>query len=318
MIDSEDRENINSQEEYGGEAPEYPEKDVGVFSFSEIMRDSWACFKSGFSKLLMLVLAVTLPLSILQVFVIDLNFEKATPASLLLDNLNNASGTGTAMQDYGDFYGKVFLYLGITALLTSISLITEAGAVIFAGSRMGSLHVPENSPSHRMAAEGEMTFSLLSELSFKSFPKLFLTVFIVRLFTGLGLMMCLIPGIFIYYVTIYAVYSVELTGLWGRKAIFVSTLCTRKYPKVSALFALLFFIGSEVLLSLALSGILSLIALLGAGPVASGMIEVLLMCVKQLALLFFATCGAVLFSKMLPGIEPLISESGIRGNRRTL
>lgn len=318
MIDTEDRENMNGQEEEGGAAPEYPEKDGGVFSFGEIMRDSWECYKSGFLKLLMLVLAVTLPLAILQVFVIDMNFEKATPASLLLDNFSNSANTQAAMQDYGDFYGKVFLYLGITALLTSISLITEAGAVIFAGSRMGSLHVPENSPSHRMAAEGEITFSLLFELSFKSFPKLLITMFIVRLFTGLGLMMCFIPGIFIYYVTIYAAYSVELTGLWGRKAIFVSTLCTRKYPKISALFAVIFFVGAELLLSLALSGILSLLSLLSAGPVASGMIEVLLMCVKQLVLLFFATCGAVLFSKMLPGIEPLISESGIRGDRRTL
>ena len=282
------------------------------------MRDSWACYKSGFLKLLMLVLAVTLPLAILQVFVIDLNFEKATPASLLLDNFNNAAGAEAAIQDLGDLYGKVLLYLGITALLTSISLITEAGAVIYAGSRMGSLHVPDNSPSHRMAAEGEMTFSLLFELSFRSFPKLLLTVLIVRLFTGLGLMLCFIPGIFIYYVTIYAAYSVELTGLWGRKAIFVSTLCTRKYPKVSALFAILFFVGAEVLLSLALNGIISLVALLGAGTAVSGMFEVLLICLKQLVLLFFATCGAVLFSKMLPGIEPLISESGIRGNRRTL
>lgn len=316
MDDREDINNVNDQQD-GGAGPEYP-GDVNSFSFSGIMRDSWACYKSGFLKLLMLVLAVTLPLAILQVFVIDLNFEKATPASLLLDNFNNAAGAEAAIQDLGDLYGKVLLYLGITALLTSISLITEAGAVIYAGSRMGSLHVPDNSPSHRMAAEGEMTFSLLFELSFRSFPKLLFTVLIVRLFTGLGLMLCFIPGIFIYYVTIYAAYSVELTGLWGRKAIFVSTLCTRKYPKVSALFAILFFVGAEVLLSLALNGIISLVALLGAGTAVSGMIEVLLICLKQLVLLFFATCGAVLFSKMLPGIEPLISESGIRGNRRTL
>ena len=286
-----------------------------VFTFAEVMRDSWRCYRAGFVKLLFLVLAVTLPIAIVQVFLINMNFDFDGMYNAMIEILNAGADSAAAAQEAGSLSSRMLLYVGITAFLTSISLITEAGAVILTGVEMGTLHVPDNSPSHRLAVEDEeVSFSLLFELSFRSFPKLWLTMLIVNVVTVLGFMLCIIPGIFMYYVFIFAAYCVELTGLWGRKATFVSSLCTRKFPRASLLFAVLYFAVSEIVLSLTVSSLTSLVALSGIGRIPMAIVQVILMCLRQLALLFVCTSGAVLFSKMLDTVGPIIESSGIRGN----
>ena len=294
------------------------QEDAGsvTFTFSEVFRDSWKCYRSGFVKLLMLVLAVTLPIAIIQVFLVNLNFDIDGLYAALTEIVNSGADTASAAEQAYSISSRLFLYTGITAFLTSISLITEAGAVILTGIELGTLHVPDNSPSHKLAAEGNISFSLLFELAFRSFPKLWLTMLLVNLFTVLGLMLCVVPGIFMYYVLVFSAYCVELTGLWGRKAMFVSSVCTRKFPKASLLYAVLFFASSEILLSMTVSGITSLVALLGMGKIPMAIVQVILMCLRQLALLFLCTCGAVLFSKMLRTVGPIIESSGIRGKAK--
>lgn len=304
--------------ENSGPVQETPNQSETVtFTFGEVIRDSWKCYRNGFLKLLMLVLAVTLPIAVVQVFLVNLNFDYDGLYAALTEIVNSDADTASMADQMYSISSRMLLYTGITAFLSSISLITEAGAVILTGIEMGTLHVPENSPSHRLAVEGEnVPFSLLFELSFRSFPKLWLTMLLVLLFTVLGLMLCVVPGIFMYYVLIFAAYCVELTGLWGRKAMFVSSVCTRKFPKASLLFAVLYFAASEILLSLAVSGLSSLAALSGMGKIPMAVVQVILMCLRQLGFLFICTSGAVLFSKMLKTVGSLIESSGIRGKAK--
>ncbi|MBO4326424.1 MAG: hypothetical protein J5950_04065 [Clostridia bacterium] len=308
--------------EFGGEQSEAEEQTrsggtgEGFFTFSEVIRDSWKCYRYGFAKLLLLVLIVTLPIAIIQVFIVDMNMNSSGISQLISGLGNSGAEMAESVSDYsGSFWSRLFLYYGITAFLTSISFITEAAAVIMVGSRMGTLHIPEDSIQHQRAANGDLPFQLLFELAFKSFPKLWLTMFLVILFELLGFFLCILPGIFLFFVFIFSAYCVELTGLWGRKAMFVSSLCTRRFPKASLLFALLNFVLSEIVLSLIISGLASLAALTGVSGIGAGVVEVVLICLKQLGVLYIATSGAVLFSKMLPSIEPMIANSGIRGGR---
>ena len=69
------------------------------------------------------------------------------------------------------------------------------------------------------------------------------------------------------------------------------------------------------MLALVIFGLASLASLAKMDYLGTGIIDVTLICLKQLGVLFIAMSGAVLFSKMLPGIEPIIESSGIRGGR---
>ncbi len=292
--------------------PEMQKKEVDL-RFSGVIRDAWMCYREGILKLLLIVAAVTLPVAIIKVFLVDMNYDYEGVYSEFLQAIYSTGENAAGSQDIYNLFIRLMMYSAITALLTSISLITDAAAVILVGRKYKNAAPPEpDSFVEDVPSSGNLSFSALFETAFKSFPKLWLTMFIVRLAAAAGLMLCILPGIFIYYAFIFAPYSVELTGLWGRKATFVSTLFTRRFPKESLLFAIMFFAVAELALPMVFNGIGQLLSSAGLNTVWLGIFDVIGECLEQMGFLFAAMCGAVLFIRMLPEIDPLIKVSGVQ------
>ena len=287
-------------------------------NFSGIIKDAWSCYKENFAKLLLLVLLVTLPLAIVQVYVVDMRFDFGGVYGTVLDMVYGGGEAAASSQEVSNLTLRLVLYALITALLESVSLITEAGAVILVGEKFKNAAPPEPDSFVEEIPSDKVTFPALFEAAVKSFPKLWVTMFIVRLTTSLGLMLCVIPGLFLYYVFAFSAYSVELTGLWGRRATFVSSLCTRRFPKQSLTYALTFYLFTSVGLSFMVEGLDKLFKLTGLSAGVLGAFSVGAVCLKQLMFLFAVSCGAVLFIRMLPVIDPLIDESGVRKSRKTM
>ena len=227
-----------------------------------------------------------------------------------INDLLAAAGQSTASEEevaslLSSAGSKLLLYLGISTLISSVSLICESGMIILVG-RHNDIIGSENG--------GKMTFGMLFESALRSFPKLWLTMLFVHFSVFCGLMLCFIPGILVFYIFQFSQYSVELTRLWGRKATFVSSLATRKFPRVAVICAVSSFALSHVLIPFSVSGLVSLVSLSGAGAVPLGIAEVLLTCVEQLMRLFEAAVFATVFARMLPVIDPVIDASGVRGS----
>lgn len=289
------------------------------FTFGSVLSGGFSCFKENFKMLLLLVLVVTLPMAIVQVFMIDRNFDYAGTMNTFME-LYSASTEEAEAGAAGDASGlawKLLLYLGLTALISSVSLITEAGALVLVGRKYGYL---KESGEPVMGAEPVSDrnmpgFSALFEMAFRIFPKLWLTMLFVRFSVFMGLMLCFVPGILLYYVFQFAAFSVVFCGLWGRKAGFVSSLATRVYPKPSLFCALLFFAAAGLMLPTTVSVLASLPAQFGLDNVTSGIITVVLRCGEQLVVLLFTMMAATLFIGMLPKLEPLIESSGARNSK---
>ena len=285
------------------------------FTFGSILTDGFSCFKDNIRSLLLLILAVTLPMALIQVFMIDRNFDYSGTVNTFME-LYTADAASGAESEISGIAWKIMLYLGISALISSVSLITEAGAIILVGRKHGWIRMTGESVTEPLSDREQPGFSALFELAFRSFPKLWLTMFFVRFSVFMGFMLCFIPGVLLYYVFQFSAFSVVFCGLWGRKAGFVSSLATRVYPKPSLICALTFFAVSEVLLGLAISVLASLPVQLGLGAVAAGVISVVLRCAQQLLSLMFTMMAATLFAQMLPKLSPIIESSGVRGGRK--
>lgn len=315
-----DNENtVESPDNAAGEDQTQPQQSADVresFTFGSILRDGFACFKTNFKMLLLLVLTVTLPMALVQVFMIDSRFDYGGTMDTFMQLYSESAESG----ETGDISGmawKLALYLGISALIASVSLITNAGALILVGRRYG--YVDDSGAAVRgtgtLRERDDIGFSALFEQAFRAFPKLWLTMLFVNFSVFMGFMLCFIPGILIYYVFQFSACSVVLTGLWCRRAGFVSSLATRMYPRPSLICALVFFVASGVLIPLLISLLAGLPALIGLDAVTSGIISVVLKCVQQLLVLLTVVTAATLFARMLPKLEPIIDNSGVRGDK---
>ena len=288
------------------------------FTFGSILNDGFSCFKENFKTLLILVLVVTLPMALVQVFMIDRNFDYSGTMNTFME-LYSAS-TEEAEGAAGDVSGmawKLLLYLGISALIASISLITDAGAIILVGRKHGFVKESGEpaASAEPVSNRAQPGFSALFEMAFRSFPKLWLTLLFVRFSVFMGFMLCFIPGILLYYVFQFAAFSVVFCGLWGRRAGFVSSLATRLYPKPSLICALLVFAVSGILLPLAFGFLAELPGQFGLDAVTSGIISAVLKCAQQLLALMVTMMASTLFAQMLPKLEPIIESSGVRGQK---
>lgn len=281
-----------------------------TFTFGEIIGESWGLYRSGFVKVFLLMLLTTLPAAIVQVFLVDASFDfNGIYETLFALTRDNAAAEGA--QDLYPLLGRLLLYYGLTLLLDSVSLAVEAGLVVLAGSRHGVLHV-----GHPLRGK-DISFGDLFETVFRSFPKLWITMFFVKLITVIGLFLFFVPAVFFYYVFIFAGFSVELKMLYGRKAMFVSSVCTRKFPKAAAIYAAFHFFAGNLGLSFAVSGIMTLVSSAGLSGIALSIIQVAVLCLRQLCLLFIISIGVTLFIKMAPAVDPVLKQVGLENGKNS-
>lgn len=196
----------------------------------EIFRFSALSLRKNLKYILLLVLLVSLPIALLRVYLVDARFDSGHVMNVLNKAAESyASGDETALNGIAqDAYSKMLLYMGLTLFLSSFSLLLHAGVILL---------------SRAFHRREETDFRTVFDGALRIFPKLWLTQLLADVMTALGLMLCFLPGIFLYFVFFMTPYAVVLTGLWGRKGLFVSSLYTRKYrlPVLLCLLASLAF-----------------------------------------------------------------------------
>lgn len=187
-------------------------------STKAVLTDSLRGLKRNIKYVLLLILLISLPIALVQACVVDTRVD--------LDGITQVINDAQAQLEAGepiisegalaDASKKLLVYYGITMLLSSFSLIVQVGVMLMIRNhKQGALTV----------------FRDVFEVSIRLFPKVWLTQLLGSLLMAIGLMFCILPGVFMYFVFYMVPYGVVYTELWGRKGLFVSSLYSRKYGR---------------------------------------------------------------------------------------
>lgn len=183
-----------------------------------ILSESFKCLRNNATRILLLVLLISLPIALIQACVVDARFDVNGVMSVIEDAQAQMEA-GEEFADAGaltDASSKLLTYLGITMLLSAFSLIVQIGVMLIVRN-------------HR---DGVVTeFRDVFEMALRLFPKVLLTQILAGVLMAIGFLFCVLPGVFMYYVFYMIPYGVVYTELWGRKGLFVSSLYSRKYGR---------------------------------------------------------------------------------------
>ena len=216
-----------------GAAPEgsyIPDVTVGG-----ILKEAFARFRVNAVPILLMLISVSLPVALIRVFLIERNFNFGTNYDALLELLSGQTADESAAQDAGTLMNKLALYYGLILLLSLVLTIMTAGIILLA--RQGQYREGETD-----AEPLKIEFSELFDNSIRVFPKVLLTSITVGISAAAGFMLCFVPGVLVGYIFQFAVCATVFTGLFGRKAGFVSSLCTRKYPRIAVITFVLYLL----------------------------------------------------------------------------
>ena len=187
-------------------------------STKEIITDSLAGLFHNLKYILLLVLLISLPVAIIQACVVDTRIDLAAVTKVVDDaqaklEVGETIGSEAALMDATT---KMLTYYGISMLLSSFSMIVQIGVMLIIRNR----------------SKGIVTgFGDVFETSMRLFPKVWLTQLLGSILMAIGLMFCVLPGLFMYFVFYMVPYGVVYTELWGRKGLLVSSLYSRKYGR---------------------------------------------------------------------------------------
>ena len=180
-----------------------------VQPISSLIKDSWNVYRKNFAKILLAVIAVWIPLIIIQVVLID--------PSIKLDGvdeiLQNQELIGTP--EYEDAAAVMMrtgaIYMAATLLISFLGLVSD----IIITKVADKSHKSEN-------FKVSTSFGDMFSDSVAVLPRCIWIVVLTALLTVFGLMMFFLPGIYIYIMSSLAVTAAVLVGVKGMKAIKMS------------------------------------------------------------------------------------------------
>lgn len=183
-----------------------------------VLADSLQGLKRNLHYVLLLILLISLPIALVQTCVVDTRIDLDGITQVIHDTQAQieAGEPITSEGAFADASKKLLIYYGITMLLSSFSLIVQVSVMLMIRN-------------HKQGAP--TVFRDVFEASVRLFPKVWLTQLLGSLLMAIGLMFCILPGIFMYFVFYMVPYGVVYTELWGRKGLFVSSLYSRKYGR---------------------------------------------------------------------------------------
>lgn len=181
-----------------------------------VIKDSLKGFRNNLISVTLLILLISLPIAVLQTCLVDARFEASGVMAVLEEAMAELEAGETIDAGLTDASSKMLVYVALTTLLSSFSLVVHIGVMLLIRN-------------HRNGVVAE--FRDVFESALRLFPKVWLTQLLAGVFILFGLMLCFLPGIFMYFIYYMVPYSVVYTQLWGRKGLFVSSLYSRKYGK---------------------------------------------------------------------------------------
>ncbi len=168
------------------------------------MNKAFDIFKNNFSKILILSLMILLPVTIIQEFLL-------VPFAPEVPEVTDAVTQEMLESYYSD---TSFLWYFMGAIL--LSLFTEL-------YRVGTIKI-----AYEALEERTMGISEVMDFSMRIWPKTIITTLLYALFVAFGFMLCFIPGVFMYVIYFLYLQIIVLTGIWGRKALVISSFYTKK------------------------------------------------------------------------------------------
>ena len=185
------------------------------FSLRDIGKDTFLTYKNHIKSILLLCLLVILPLSLVQVFLIDPSFEvkdlnailgEAESFSALLENEGTLTDLQLSQLTRYFYYRAVYFVLSLLAVVLQLAVIKITYY------------------SHQQIPY--QLFDVFEE-SVRLFPKALVTCLMMYCVVFCGLLFFIFPGIFAAIILYFAVYAVAVTGLGGPKALTFSSLISR-------------------------------------------------------------------------------------------
>ena len=238
------------------------------------MNKAFEIFKNNFSKILILSLMILLPVTIIQEFLL-------VPFVPELPEVSEGASQEMLESYYSD---TSFLWYFMGAIL--LSLFTEL-------YRVGTIKI-----AYEALEEKTMGISEIMDFSMRIWPKTILTTLLYALFVAFGFMLCFIPGVFMYVIYFLYLQIIVLTGIWGRKALVVSSFYTKKIL-VKTVLVILLGMGLQFAVSLVASIFQGIIS----NAVVSSIISVVVLFIGQFCSTYTDMLAAVFVYETKPNID---------------
>lgn len=290
-----------------GQSPESPAPESSYIpdvTVGGTFKEAFARFRANFVPILLLLVSVSLPVAIIRVFLIERNFNFGSNYTALLELLANQTADESSVQEAEGLLNKLMLYYGLVLLLSLILTVMTAGMIRLA--KQGEYREGDADTDPLKIGFGE-----LFDNAIRLFPKVLLTSVTVGISVFIGLMLCVVPGILVAYIFQFALCAAVFTGLFGRRAGFVSSLCTRKYPRISVITCMLYLLYMALIPNFAVNLLSAAFSAAGLSGTAFDLVNLFLIMVQQLLSGFGALCVACVFTKLYPGIESMLKSAGL-------
>lgn len=247
-------------------------------SIKQLIKDSWRVYRKNFGKLAIAIAAIWIPLIVIQVVLIDPSMSLEGIDEIL----QNEELVGTPEYENASviMMRASAIYMAATLLISFLGLVSD----IIITKITDRAYNSENYLA-------DITFSDAFSDSVSVLPRCIWIVILTALLTVFGLMMFLLPGIYIYVMSSLAVIATILVGTKGLKAIKMSFMVI-KNEFFTILAVLLAFI---VINSFLLSGFEYLKAVLPDREIVYSAINGVVMFLEKFVLSFQVVIMTVFF-----------------------
>lgn len=190
----------------------------------QLMGETWSVYRKNFVSILLLVVLVCFPLNAVRAFLVEPLVDWESLNALLAEN---GTMSGVAQEDsqavLQQLQKEYLLYLGITAVLSLLGLVSSLGILKLSYA------------THKGEA---VEFSDLFASSISQLVKGIGTDLYTGFFISLGLVCFFLPGMYLYLLALFAMPVVAITGISGKKALRLSATAVRRRMKECIVFAL--------------------------------------------------------------------------------
>ncbi|MBQ8165296.1 MAG: hypothetical protein IJZ94_05730 [Clostridia bacterium] len=205
-----------------------------INTIKDILKKSWSVYKNNFAKIAVAILAVWLPLVLIQALIVD--------PSLDLEGLNeilsNPELLGTAEYENAALasYRSMSIYMIMTLIISFLGIVSDITIIkIAAASHKNELKKTESS------------FSDFFSEAIPILPRSIWTLILTSLLIAGGLMLFILPGIYVYVMSALAMTATVLIGSRGLNSIKISFAVIKKEIFTVALVMLFFIVLNSII-----------------------------------------------------------------------
>jgi len=209
--------------------------------FKDVFSMGFKIYSANIKTIVALAILVYIPISLLDVIVIEPNMQSLL---MLFESHAGANNAGSIIDVLMNFDNLPIEIMGsITRLVYTIMAALVISETLFMPLlSSGSAHLVQGSANDKEYSTDDTVSNTLSNIL-----KTFVTALLSFSFIVLGLSLFIIPGLYLYVVLAFAIPAVIVSGKWGFGALSESFLVVRgQWFKVFALILITSFIAPMV------------------------------------------------------------------------